>query len=99
MSDPVKLAVSRYDGSKYSKYAVKSFKKASMSYDARCRLKNEAEIYLSLDHPHVARLEMVYETREDLHLVMEYMEGGQLFDRLSSKGPFSENMTARITRQ
>merc|ERR1719422_2217394 len=96
MSGPVKLAVNRYDG---SKYAVKSFKKASMSYDERVALRNEAEIYLSLDHPHVARLEMVYETREEVHLVMEYMEGGELYDRLSTKGSFSEDMTARTTRQ
>merc|ERR1719464_961495 len=96
MNGPVKLAVDRCDG---TKHAVKSFKKANISNEDRVALRNEAEIYLSLDHPHVARLEMVYETQEELHFVMEYMEGGQLFDRLSSKGTFSEDMTARITRQ
>ena len=48
-------------------------------------LKREAEIYLALDHPHVARLEMVYETDAELHLVMEYMSGGELYDRLASQ--------------
>merc|ERR1719203_2393785 len=96
MNGAVKLAVSRVDG---CKYAVKSFPKERLSKRARRDLKNEADIYLSLDHPHVAQLEMVYETEKELHLVMEYMSGGELFDRVKDRGGFSEEDAAKATRQ
>lgn len=59
----------------------------------------EAEIYLALDHPHVARLEMVYETPEALHLVMEHMEGGELFERLRVRKRFTEDEAVETMRQ
>lgn len=96
MSGPVRLASGRVDG---RKYAVKSFKKTGMSAIKREELKSETEIYLSLDHPHVARLEMVYETESDLHLVMEYMAGGELYDRLAEKRQYTEEATAEATHQ
>jgi calcium-dependent protein kinase len=96
MSGPVRLATGRGDD---RKYAVKSFKKTGMSARKREELKSEAEIYLSLDHPHVARLEMVYETDEDLHLVMEYMAGGELYDRLAARKQYTEEAAAEATHQ
>jgi calcium-dependent protein kinase len=62
-------------------------------------LKSEVEIYLSLDHPHVARLEHVFETDEQLHLVMEFMAGGELYDRLSEKRQYTEEAAAGTTYQ
>jgi len=96
MSGPVRLATGLGDG---RKYAVKSFKKTGLSAGKREELKSEAEIYLSLDHPHVARLEMVYETDEDLHLVMEYMAGGELYDRLAARRQYTEEDAAEATHQ
>lgn len=96
MSGPVRLATGRGDN---RKYAVKSFRKIGMSSKSREELKSEAEIYLSLDHPHVARLEMVYETDEELHLVMEYMAGGELYDRLFARKRYSEEEAAEAAHQ
>lgn len=96
MSGPVRLATGRGDG---LKYAVKSFNKVGISARKRAELKSEAEIYLSLDHPHVARLEMVYETDTELHLVMEYMAGGELYDRLASRKQYTEEAAAEATYQ
>jgi calcium-dependent protein kinase len=73
---------------------VKSLKKQALSADARAELKNEVEIYLSLDHPHIARLEYVYETLEEIHLVMEYMRGGEVYDRLTRSKRYSEQAAA-----
>jgi calcium-dependent protein kinase len=61
-------------------------------------VKNEAEIYLSVDHPQIARLEYIYESNEHIHLVMELMTGGELFDRLLAKNSFSEQATAHTAR-
>jgi len=96
MSGPVRLGTGKDDG---QKYAVKSFRKKGLSSRKRAELKSEAEIYLSLDHPHVARLEKIYETEEELHLVMEYMAGGELYKRLSSRKRYSEEAAAGTIRQ
>lgn len=96
MNGPVRLATGKGDG---RKHAVKSFRKTGLSSRKRKELKSEAEIYLSLDHPHVARLEMVYETDRDLHLVMEYMSGGELYDRLAKQRQYTEEAAADACHQ
>mmetsp|Transcript_13245 Transcript_13245/g.31367 ORF Transcript_13245/g.31367 Transcript_13245/m.31367 type:complete len:628 (+) Transcript_13245:75-1958(+) len=96
MSGPVYLATGKADD---CKYAIKSFKKKGMSSRKRAELKSEAEVYLSLDHPHVAKLEIIYETDEELHFVMEYMSGGELYKRLSSRKRYSEEAAALCIRQ
>merc|ERR1719356_2399506 len=47
-----------------------------------------------MDHPHVTRLYEVYEGEDFLHLVMECMEGGELFDRVIELKRFSERDAA-----
>eukprot|EP01103_Thecamoeba_quadrilineata_P010526 TRINITY_DN229_c0_g1_i1.p1 TRINITY_DN229_c0_g1~~TRINITY_DN229_c0_g1_i1.p1 ORF type:complete len:795 (+),score=201.82 TRINITY_DN229_c0_g1_i1:271-2385(+) len=41
----------------------------------------------------------MYETKTHLFLVMEYVEGGELFDRIIERGCFSEKDAANIIRQ
>lgn len=96
MSGDVRLATSKTDG---KQYAVKSFWKAGLSPRELKELTNEAEIFLSLDHPHVARLEMVYDSSRVLHLVMEYMAGGELHTRLSQSRQYTEEAAADTTHQ
>ena len=43
-----------------------------------------------MDHPNVTRLEDIYDTDEMMYLVMELMEGGELFDRIVEKESYSE---------
>jgi len=95
MSGPVQLATSK-DG---EKCAVKSFKKHGLSEARRTDLKNEVEIYLALDHPHIARLMMVYEDDQEIHLVMEYMAGGELYDRLFDAKVYNEEIAASTCHQ
>jgi len=59
----------------------------------------EAEIFLSMDHPHVARLVDVYECPEKLTLVSECMEGGELFERVLMLRKFSEPDAAQTMLQ
>lgn len=81
------------------RYAVKSFQKRRLSAEARSELRREVEVYLKLDHPHVARLEDVYETHRDLHIVMELMAGGELYERLALRRQYAEADAAGTTRQ
>eukprot|EP00435_Cladocopium_sp_Y103_P011757 s666_g3.t1 len=72
------------------KFAVKAFKLHGVSKEKKQELASEAEIFLSMDHPHVVRLFDVYEEEDRLSLVMECMEGGELFDRVREKKVYSE---------
>jgi len=79
---------------KDQKYAVKAFKLSNVAPDKRAQLESEVEIFLCMDHPHITRLYDVFESEDYLHLVMECMEGGELFDRVSEVKRFSERDAA-----
>lgn len=87
----VYLAKSRSSG---ENFAIKAFKMRGVAKDKREELETEAEIFLAMDHPHVARLVDVYESPEKLTLVMECMSGGELFDRVVEKKRFTEKDAA-----
>jgi len=67
-----------------------------MSPGERSHLQQELEIHQSLCHPYIAQLLRVYETEEEVKLVMEHMEGGDLFDVLDEYGKLTEAQVARI---
>jgi calcium-dependent protein kinase len=81
------------------KVAIKAFKLHGVGKDKKMELANEAQIFLSMDHPHVARLLDVYESEDQLYLVMECLEGGELFDRVSQLKVFSERDAAKTAKQ
>lgn len=81
------------------KFAVKGFHLHGVGADKMKQLEDEAEIFLGMDHPHVARLVDVYESETHLNLVMECMEGGELFERLAKRKRFSEQDAARALWQ
>lgn len=92
----VKLARCRHTG---AKFAVKAFKLRGVSKEKRQELESEAEIFLAMDHPHVASLTDVYESEEQLYLVMECMQGGELFDRVVQRKRFTEKDAAKAIYQ
>lgn len=51
-----------------------------------------------MDHPNVTRLEDIYDTPEIMYLVMEIMEGGELFDRIVEKESYSESEAIMAVR-
>eukprot|EP00977_Amphora_coffeiformis_P006523 scaffold1400_cov175-Amphora_coffeaeformis.AAC.14 len=48
-------------------------------------LRNEITIMSQLDHPHIARLQEVYEDDDNIYLVQEVCSGGELFDLLEEQ--------------
>ncbi len=54
---------------------------------ARQRVEREAEVLARLDHPNVVPLLEVLEEGEELTLVMPYLTGGTLADRVTRHGP------------
>eukprot|EP00697_Spironema_sp_BW2_P005745 gnl/Spiro4/18005_TR9609_c0_g1_i1.p1 gnl/Spiro4/18005_TR9609_c0_g1~~gnl/Spiro4/18005_TR9609_c0_g1_i1.p1 ORF type:complete len:392 (+),score=113.21 gnl/Spiro4/18005_TR9609_c0_g1_i1:109-1284(+) len=53
-------------------------------------LAREVEIMMSLNHPHIVRCYRCFESPSKVCLVMELMEGGELFDRIIEKEFYSE---------
>lgn len=96
MSGSVRLARQRATG---TTHAVKSFKKRYSSLAALEDFKREVDVHLSMHHPHIACLEHVYETSDEIHLVMEHLRGGEVFDHVVRKGGFSEAEAAGAMRQ
>jgi calcium-dependent protein kinase len=85
-------------GGSSERFAVKTFNLSRMDSDAETLFRNEVEISLSMDHPNVARVVDVYDTGKELSLVMECMDGGELFDRVC-EGGMAERDVAIATLQ
>lgn len=62
-------------------------------------IEREIIIMKLLTHPNVLRLYDVWETSKALYLVLEYVEGGELFDLLVERGPLSEVEAVKYFRQ
>jgi len=79
----VYLATSIQDG---TEVAIKPYASVGINKEEQRVLRNEVEIFLSMDHPHIARLINVYEEPERLMLVMEVCKGGEIFEWISANG-------------
>ena len=62
-----------------------------MSEEDLIGMQTEIEILKTIDHPNVVKLIDVYEDERHICLVMELMEGGELFDQILTKECFSES--------
>ncbi|CAN0900757.1 Calcium-dependent protein kinase 30 [Linum grandiflorum] len=62
-------------------------------------VRREVAIMSSLpEHPNIVKLRATYEDHENVHLVMELCEGGELFDRIVARGHYSERAAASVSR-
>lgn len=61
--------------------------------------KKEVIIMKRLDHPNICRLFETYEQGRVMYFVIEFCEGGDLFDRYSNYGKLPETMMAPIIKQ
>ncbi|GAB4815929.1 hypothetical protein N2152v2_002975 [Parachlorella kessleri] len=82
-------------------FACKSISKAKLITKEDVEdVKREVEIlHLLTGHPNIAGLKATYEDKHSVHLIIEYCKGGELFERIISKGTFSEAEAARYFRQ
>lgn len=63
------------------------------------RLKREVRIMKLLHHPHIVKLYEVAETEKEIILVMEFMEGGELFDYIVTQKKVKEKVARKFFRQ
>jgi predicted Ser/Thr protein kinase/tetratricopeptide (TPR) repeat protein len=66
---------------------------------SRSRFLREARTLATIEHPHVVRVYTYGEHEGNAYLVMEYVEGETLSDRIAKSGTMSISEALRITRQ
>ncbi|PYH71125.1 serine/threonine-protein kinase [Aspergillus vadensis CBS 113365] len=59
-------------------------------------LEREVVIMKLIEHPNVINLYDVWENRGELYLVLEFVEGGELFEYVSENAPLREDEAVRI---
>jgi len=87
-------AVSKEDG---EKYAIKVIEKAMI--DDFEQLKREIKIMKKIEHKNVLKLYEIYEDVNHVYIVMELVEGSELFDRIVSKGYYTEKEAINVIKQ
>lgn len=78
--------------------AAKSSKGKDVASDFYA-IEREVVIMKLIDHPNVMRLYDVWENKNELYLILEYIEGGELFDYLVQKGRLDEDEAVGYFRQ
>ena len=63
------------------------------------RIIREIEILKNISHPNIAQMYETYSTSNNIYLMMEYIEGGDLFDYITSNSYLSEPIACNIYRQ
>jgi len=94
-SGAVKLAVHK---TSKQKVAVKQFRKRGLKEHRLKLLKDEVEVYLSLDHPNICRLLHAYEKGDRVWLVMELC-GCELYRRLCKQKFYGERDAVGVMTQ
>ncbi|KAI8366003.1 kinase-like domain-containing protein [Radiomyces spectabilis] len=93
----VRLAVHRETG---QQVAVKVVKKRDVeTASRRDKIDREISVLNILRHPHIIKLLEVIETESSIGIIMQYAEGGELFEYLYKRRRLGENEAKRLFAQ
>jgi len=81
------------------KFAIKFIEKKFVDQEELNLLQREIDIMKQVNHRNVLRLMEIYESAQHLSLVMELVNGGELFYKIVDKGSYSEKDAVNIVRQ
>eukprot|EP00933_Yihiella_yeosuensis_P063488 TRINITY_DN6664_c0_g1_i2.p1 TRINITY_DN6664_c0_g1~~TRINITY_DN6664_c0_g1_i2.p1 ORF type:complete len:739 (+),score=127.97 TRINITY_DN6664_c0_g1_i2:187-2217(+) len=80
--------------------AIKSIPwKRGVTTTRKERLEVEVNVMQQLDHPGIVKLYETFQDEKHFHLVMELCTGGELFDRITEAGHFSETQASVLLKQ
>jgi len=60
------------------------------------KIRDEIKVLMSIRHPNIVSLHGVFETERDLRLIVDYVPGGELFDRIVKKKFYSEREASEV---
>lgn len=83
----------------YKKWAVKVINKSKLSQLEKELLQSEISILRIVNHPGVIKTKEVFDSKKHIMIIMELVEGGELFERILVKKVFSEFATSKIIKQ
>ncbi len=70
--------------------AVKAVKRANLPVEDELALRSEVNIVCNLSHPNIVRGYDFFEEEKNFYLILEYLDGGELFDRIVKKTYYNE---------
>mmetsp|Transcript_132379 Transcript_132379/g.411522 ORF Transcript_132379/g.411522 Transcript_132379/m.411522 type:complete len:552 (-) Transcript_132379:106-1761(-) len=79
--------------------AVKTLDKTGLTARQLQNVRREVDIYMQMDHLHIAKLLRVFDESNRICLVMEHCAGGSLAERLQQRGRFSARSSSDAIRQ
>lgn len=79
--------------------AAKILSKDAINVEEQSKLISEVKILTTLDHPNILKMFEMYEDKAKYYIVSEYLEGGELFERIIQNEHFSEKEAAKIMKQ
>ena len=81
-------------------YALKQLNKKKLVRETPLEvIRREVNIHKSLDHPNIIKLYEEYEDSEYIYLLMEYADGGSLFDQVYRIGNISEQRARKYLHE
>ena len=78
---------------------VKKLSKKDLTEEEKLKLVEEVSIQRNLDHPNIVKVLEFYQNEKYFFIVTEFLEGGELFDRIMECQSFSEEMAANVMEQ
>ena len=82
-------------------FACKNIQKKKFMYQPKFEqnIKKEISILQEIKHPNIVQVVDVFDTEEELNLIMELMTGGELFDYIIDCGRLQEEVSRGIVEQ
>ena len=80
-------------------WAIKVIDKTRLGDSEKEMLRSEISIMRVLNSPHVVQMKEMFESKDNIYLVTELVEGGELFTRIMVKKVLSEYSAFYITKQ
>ncbi|ORY97961.1 kinase-like domain-containing protein [Syncephalastrum racemosum] len=97
-SGRVKLGIHRTTGEHVAIKVIARSQLATSATMARC-VQRELAVLQLLHHPHLVDLRQVLQDSTNVYFVMEYLEGGELFQVLSERGKLPEDEARHLFQQ
>eukprot|EP00656_Telonema_subtile_P014068 TRINITY_DN17163_c0_g1_i1.p1 TRINITY_DN17163_c0_g1~~TRINITY_DN17163_c0_g1_i1.p1 ORF type:complete len:562 (+),score=153.99 TRINITY_DN17163_c0_g1_i1:172-1857(+) len=79
--------------------AIKTIDRRNLDQEDMSDLDREVQVLRAVHHPHCVGLFEVFDEPPLLHLVMELVPGGELFDLIKAQAPFAERLASQVVSQ